>query len=70
MSRTEVIEAVNAMDREDRVFFAAYLKAKDLSEKSDYAEESSRRLASMKNGDCIDSVSLREIHTSLEQKGI
>jgi len=70
MSRTEVIEAVNAMDREDRAFFEAYIKAKNLSERSDYAEESSRRLVSMKNGDFIDSVSLKEIHTSLEKKGI
>ncbi len=58
------------MGREDRAFFAAYLKAKDLSENVDYAEESSRRLAAMQRGDRIDSVSLRDIHDSLEQKGI
>lgn len=68
MSRTEVIDAVNGMDREDRAFFAAYLKAKDLSEDSNFAEESSRRLASMKAGDRIDSGSLKEIHDSLEKR--
>jgi hypothetical protein len=70
MSRTEVIEAVNGMDREDRAFFAAYLKAKDLSEDAEYGEESSRRLASMQTGDRLDSGSLREIHESLEKKRI
>ncbi|MFP4166983.1 MAG: hypothetical protein ACLFUF_07455 [Opitutales bacterium] len=70
MSRAEVIEAVNSMGREDRAFFAAYLKAKDLSEGADYKEESSRRLLAMKSGDSIDSASLREIHNSLEEKGI
>ncbi len=70
MSRTEVIEAVNSMNREDRAFFTAYLKAKDITEDPAYAEESSRRLASMQGGDHIDSVSLREIHNSLEKKGI
>jgi hypothetical protein len=70
MSRAEVIEAVNEMDREDRAFFAAYLKAKDLSEDSGYAVESSRRLASMQAGNRLDSGSLREIHESLEKKGI
>ena len=70
MSRTEVIEAVNAMGREDRVFFAAYLKAKELSEDSDYADKSSRRLASMQSGDRLNSNAIREVHDSLEKKGI
>ena len=70
MSRAEVIEAVNAMDQKDRAFLAAYLKAKDLSEDPDHAEDSSRRLAAMQCGDRIDSASLREIHDSLEKKGI
>ena len=70
MSRIEVIEAVNSMGREDRAFFAAYLKAKDLSEDSEYQKESSLRLLDMKSGDSIDSASLRELHDSLESKGI
>jgi hypothetical protein len=70
MSRVEVIEAVNSMGREDRAFFAAYLKAKDLSEDIDYQKESSRRLSAMKSGDSIDSASLKELHDSLESKGI
>lgn len=70
MSRAEVIEVVNAMGREDRAFFSAYLKAKDLSEDLDYREESSRRLAKMQGGDRIASDALREIHDSLEKKGI
>ena len=69
MSRVEVIEAVNSMGREDRAFFAAYLKAKEISEDIDYKKESSRRLSTMKAGDSIDSASLREIHDSLEKKG-
>ena len=70
MSRVEVIEAVNSMGREDRAFFAAYLKAKDISENVDYQKESSRRLSAMKSGDSINSASLRELHDSLESKGI
>ena len=70
MSRTEVIEVVNAMDQEDRTFFAAYLKAKELSENLDYADESSRGLASMESGDRLDSNAIRDIHDSLEKKGI
>ena len=70
MSRTEVIEVVNAMGREDRAFLAAYLKAKELSEDPDYAEKSSRTLASMRSGDRINSNAIREIHDSLEKKGI
>lgn len=70
MSRVEVIEAVNSMGREDRAFFAAYLKAVDLSEDVDFKKESTRRLSAMKSGDSIDSASLREIHDSLEKKGI
>ena len=58
------------MGREDRAFFAAYLKAKELSEDFDYADESSRRLASMESGDRLDSNAIREIHDSLEKKGI
>lgn len=65
MSRAEVIEAVNAMDQKDRTFFAAYLKAKELSENPDHVEDSCRRLAAMQRGDRIDSASLREIHGSL-----
>ena len=70
MSRAEVIEVVNAMDPEDRAFFAAYLKAKELSEDTDYADESSRRLASMENGNRLDSSAVRDIHDALEKKGI
>ena len=70
MSRIEVIEVVDAMGQEDRAFFAAYLKAKELSEDSGYVEESSRRLASMESGDQLDSEAIREIHDSLEKKGI
>jgi len=70
MSLTEVIEAVNSMGRKDRAFFAAYLKAKDLSESVKYKEESSRSLSAMRAGDAIDSASLKEIHNSLEEKGI
>jgi hypothetical protein len=70
MSRLEVIEAVNAMDQKDRAFFAAYLKAKDLSEDPDHAEDSSLRLAAMQRGDRIDSTSLKEIHDSHAKKGI
>ena len=70
MSRTEVIEAVNSMGREDRAFFAAYLKAKDLSESVEHQEESSRKLSAMRAGDGMDSESLKEIHNSLEKKGI
>lgn len=70
MSRADVIEAVNSMDREDRAFFVAYLKAKDLSESVEYQKESSRRLSAMRSGDSIDSASLKEIHNSLEKKGI
>jgi len=38
MSRGEVMEADNSMGREDRAFFAAYLKAKEISEDLDYKE--------------------------------
>lgn len=69
MSRAEVIEAVNSMGPEDRAFFAAYLKAKDLSESINYKEESSRKLSAMIGGDAIHSASLKEIHNSLEKKG-
>jgi len=70
MSRVEVIEAVNSMGREDRAFFAAYLKAKEISEDANYKEESSRRLSAMKGGDSIDSASLGAIHDALEKQGI
>ena len=70
MSRTEVIEVVNAMGREDRAFLSAYLKAKELSEDPDYAKKSSRTLASMRSGDRINSNAIREINDSLDKKGI
>ena len=70
MTRAEVIEVVNAMDREDRAFLAAYLKAKELSEDTDFAVENSRRLASMESGNRINSSALKDIHDTLVKKGI
>jgi|AntRauMFilla1563_2_1112583.scaffolds.fasta_scaffold66741_3 hypothetical protein len=70
MSRSEVIEVVNAMGKEDRAFFAAYLKARELSEDLTYSEECARRLTAMEGGDCLNSSAIRDIHDSLAEKGV
>jgi fructose-1-phosphate kinase PfkB-like protein len=70
MSRSEVIQVVNALGKEDRAFFATYLKAKELSEDFTYAEESSRRLTAMESGDRLNSSAIRDIHDSLAEKGM
>ena len=70
MSRLDVIDALHAMDAKDRAIISAYLRVMDLSEDPEFAQESSRRLAAMRRGERIDSSSLREIHRSLEEKGI
>ena len=70
MSRADLMETVDSMGREDRAFLAAYLRAKDISEERGCAEQASHILSQMKNGDCLDSASLRQIHASLESKGL
>lgn len=70
MSRAEVIQAVDALGKEDRAFLSAYLKAKDLSEDPSFAEASAQTLAVMRNGDGLRSSEIRELHRSLESKGL
>ena len=53
------------MSKEERIYLAAYLKAKDFAENSEFIEESSRRLVEMKSGKYLDSTFIRKVHQSL-----
>ena len=66
MSTAEVIEAVE----EDRAYLSAYLKAKQLSESPPFVEECIKRLKEMQSSRRLDASSIRELHNSLEDKGL
>jgi hypothetical protein len=53
------------MGKEDRIYLAAYLKAKELSENSEFTEACSCRLKEMQSGHRLNSFAVRDLHHSL-----
>ena len=53
------------MGKEDRIYLAAYLKAKELSENSEFTEACSHRLKEMQLGYHLNSSAVRDFHHSL-----
>ncbi|MEM0967661.1 MAG: hypothetical protein AAGJ81_16050 [Verrucomicrobiota bacterium] len=70
MSRTEVIEAVDSLSREDREYVEAYLRARNLSEDEQFQLENGKRLQEMKAGRGFKSEETRQLHQTLKDKGL
>jgi len=70
MSRTEAIEAVDSLSREDREYVEAYLRARNLSEDEQFRLDNSQRLKEMKTGRGFRSEEIQQLHQTLKAKGL
>lgn len=68
MTKLQVKETVDSLEKEDRAFLEAYLKTKNLVDNAEFRDACGNRLEKMKAGEAISSSDLKELNRTLSAK--
>lgn len=70
VSTTELKRTVDSLSESERVYAAAYLKALSLTRSEAYRTDISQRMKDMDAGRSLDAAAIKELHRTLDSKGL